>query len=249
MSDAFFRSLAREAAGAYPRHEGFARHFGFGKLTGDPAFAHLLREGLVPDRSRVLDLGCGQGLVCSLLLAAHARHARGEWSAQWPQPPALTRYTGIDLMQGDVERARSMAVHWQGKREGWPTHNFIAGDMRDTEFPHVDVAVILDVLHYVAYDAQAAVLERVRAALAPKGLLLLRVADEAPTLRFRYTVLIDRLVMAARGHRLPRLWCRPVSAWREELERLGFHVEAIPMSTGTPFANVLLAARYDESEP
>jgi hypothetical protein len=152
-------------------------------------------------------------------------------------------------MQADVERARSMATHWQGKRQGWPAHNFIAGDMRDTEFPHVDVAVILDVLHYVAHDAQVALLERVRAALAPKGVLLIRVGDEAPTLRFRYTVLIDRIVMAARGHKLPRLWCRPVAAWRDELTRLGFQVDAVPMSTGTPFANVLLVARYDGPTP
>jgi SAM-dependent methyltransferase len=245
LSDAFFRTLAREAASAYPPGERFARHFGFGKLTGDPAFAHLLRERLVPDGSRLLDIGCGQGLLCSLLLAAQARHARGDWSADWPAPPAMARYTGIDLMQSDIDRARSMALHWQGKREGWPAHNFIAGDMRDTEYPHADVAVILDVLHYVSYESQVAVLERVRAALAPRGLLLVRVADEAPSLRFRYTVLIDRLVMAARGHRLPRLWCRPVSAWREELVRLGFQVETVPMSAGTPFANVLLVARYD----
>ena len=249
MTDTFFRTLAREAAGAYPRSERFARHFAFGKLTGDPAFAHLLREDLIPDGARVLDIGCGQGLLCSLLLGAHARKARGEWNAAWPEPPAVSRYTGIELMQGDVERARAMAQHWQGRREGWPTHNFIAGDMRDTEFPHVDVAVILDVLHYVAYDAQAALLERVRAALAPKGTLLIRVGDESTTWRFRYTLLIDRLVMAARGHRLPRLWCRPAAAWREELTRLGFQVEAVPMSAGTPFANVLLVARYDGSTP
>ena len=249
MSRDFFHSLAREAAGAYPAHERFARHFAFGKLKGDPAFAHMLRERLVPENARVLDIGCGQGLLCSLLLAAHARHARGDWSPGWPEPPAVSRYTGIELMQADVERARSMAVHWQGRRQGWPTHNFIAGDMRDTEFPHVDVAVILDVLHYIAHDAQVEVLERVRAALAPKGLLLIRVGDEAPTLRFRYTLFIDRVVMAARGHRLPRLWCRPVSAWREVLARLGFQVDAVPMSAGTPFANVLLVARYDGPTP
>jgi SAM-dependent methyltransferase len=247
LSAEFFRTLAREAADAYPRNERFARRFAFGKLTGDPAFAHLLRERLVPDGARVLDIGCGQGLLCSLLLAAQARRSQGGWDAAWPEPPGLSRYVGIELMQADVERARAMAQHWQGRREGWPTHSFIAGDMRDTEFPHVDLAVILDVLHYVAYDAQAAVLERVRAALAPRGMLLMRVADEAPTLRFRYTVAIDRLVMAARGHRLPRLWCRPVAAWREELARLGFVVEAVPMSQGTPFANVLLVARYDRS--
>ena len=247
MSRDFFRALARDAADAYPRQERFARHFAYGKLTGDPAFAHLLRERLVPDGARVLDIGCGQGLLCSLLLAAHARRSGGSWDGGWPEPPSMARYVGIDLVESDVANARSMAAHWQGNGEE-PAHNFIAGDMRDTEFPHVDVAVILDVLHYVSYESQVAVLERVRAALAPRGTLLVRVGDEAPTLRFRYTVFIDRVVMAARGHKLPRLWCRPVVAWREELARLGFKVEAVPMSAGTPFANVLLVARYDQTQ-
>jgi len=247
LSDKFFRTLAREAASAYPPRERFARHFAFGKLTGDPAFAHLLRAGLVPEGSRVLDIGCGQALLCSLLLASRARLSRGEWGAGWPQPPAMARYAGIDLMAVNVERARAMTRHWQQSIAGAPECSYIAGDMRDIEYPHANVAVLLDVLHYVDYEAQAAILGRVRDALAPRGTLLLRVADESASLRFRYTVLVDRVVTALRGHKLPRLWCRPITAWRAELERLGFAVEAVPMSEGTPFANVLLVARYDSA--
>ena len=243
MTDAFFRTLAREAAASYPRHEHFARHFAFGKLTGDPAFAHLLAAALVPEGARVLDIGCGQGLICALLNAARARADRGEWPEGRAAPPRLARYTGIELMARDAERGRAMASHWAAP----VATSFVVGDMRDTEFPHADVVVILDVLHYVGYEAQAAILERVRAALAPRGVLLLRVGDEAPTLRFRYTLAIDRIVMALRGHRLPRLWCRPLARWVEALQALGFRVEATPMSAGTPFANVLLVARYDQS--
>ena len=241
MTGAFFRSLAREAAASYPRHARFARHFAYGKLTGDPAFAHFLRASRIPEGARLLDIGCGQGLLCALLNAAHARHAGGQWRADWPKPPALARYDGIELVPRDAEWGRAMAAHWAASPA---PARFVVGDMRDTAFPPCDVAVILDVLHYVDHDAQRAILARVREALDPQGTLLLRVADEAPTLRFRYTLLVDRLAMAARGHRFSRLWCRPLAAWRELLEGLGFHVESAPMSAGTPFANVLLVARY-----
>lgn len=255
MSDAFFRGLAREAAASYPRRDRFARHFAYGKLTGDPAFAHLLRAGLIPDGARVLDLGCGQGLLAALLLAAKARHERGAWNGSSP-PPALARFTGIELRERDVERARAMAKTWAGgprpPDEPGPAHgvtnvDFIAGDIRSTELPHADVVVIIDVLHYIDYDAQAEALQRVRAALAPHGVLLLRVGDESTSLSYRYTVFTDWLFTRLRGHRLARLWGRPAQAWRAELERLGFTVAAAPMSHGTPFANVLLVARYDES--
>jgi hypothetical protein len=104
--------------------------------------------------------------------------------------------------------------------------------------------VILDVLHYIDYDAQREVLGRVRDSLDRRGVLILRVGDESTSLRFRITHAVDLAVMRLRGHRISRLYCRPVARWRSELAELGFSVEEVPMSAGTPFANVLLVARH-----
>jgi SAM-dependent methyltransferase len=224
VSDAPFRSLARAASALYPARERFARRFAYGKLKGDPVFAHILHEALIPKAARILDLGSGQGLLAALLIAARV------------EPPS---YVGIELMAPDVARARAACETEPGQR-----FHFIEGDIRTVEFPHSDAVVILDVLHYIDYAEQADVLQRVRAALSGGGVLLLRVGDEAPSLRFRYTVFIDRLVMALRGHTLSRLYCRPLKRWIAELEKLGFRVESRPMSQGTAFANVLLVARY-----
>jgi SAM-dependent methyltransferase len=223
VSDPSFRSLARKAASLYPARDRFARHFAFGKLKGDPVFAYLLQSALIAPGARVADLGCGQGLLAALLLAAGIP----------------VRYTGVELMGRDVERARAATAS-----EPTDSIRFVTGDIRDTEFGMADAVVILDVLHYIGYEAQAALLERVRDSLEDRGVLLLRVADQMPTLRFRYTLFIDRLVMALRGHRILRLYCRPLARWVSELEGLGFRVEARPMSAGTLFANVLLVARY-----
>lgn len=220
MSDARFRALARDAAARYPAGDRFARHFAFGKVTRDPAFAHILGAGLLAPGTRLVDLGCGQGVLAALLAAAGVE----------------VRFTGIDLMARDIERARHAC----------PGGQFIAGDIRTTGFAAADAVVILDVLHYIDYEAQAEVLRRVRTSLRGGGVLLLRVGDESPSLRFRLTLAVDRLVMRARGHRLARLYCKPLAHWVGELEALGFSVAATPMSTGTPFANVLLVARYHD---
>jgi len=214
-----FRALARDVAARYPARDRYARHFAYGKLMGDPVFEHLLRSGLIPARARLLDVGCGQGLVTALLLAAGVDAC----------------VSGIERVPREIERARAAA----------PGAEFIEGDLRSVPFPPADVVLMIDVLHYLDPAEQSDVLRRARDALAGGGLLLLRVADAAPTLRFRFTVGVDRLVSGLRGRGWKRLHSRPVAAWRAELEFLGFSVEALPMSAGTPFANVLLAARYD----
>lgn len=236
MSAAFYRSLARQAARRYPARDRYARHFAFGKLTRDPAFRHLLERGLLPPGGALLDLGCGQGVLAALLLAAREQHAGGEWPAHWPPPPNPRALRGIDLLARDVERARQACGD---------TAQFEQGDIRAGDLGRADAVVILDVLHYIDYAAQQSVLERVRAALDGGGVLLLRVADASPTWRFRLTVAVDRLSMALRGLRLERLWCRALEDWVRCLAALGFDVAAAPMSDGTPFANVLLVARYD----
>jgi len=226
-------SLVREAAARYPAGDRFARHFAAGKLGRDPVFRHLLEQGLLSGAARVVDIGCGQGVLAALILAAQARHGAGNWPAGWPAPPAITDYHGIDIAAKDIDRARAAT----GQRA-----RFTAGDMRTEPIGPADAVVILDVLHYVDYAAQDEVLGRVRAALGPSGRLLLRVGARSGSLRFRYTDWVDRLVMRVRGHRLERLYCRTIPEWQAALEKLGLRVRAVPMSEGTWFANVLLIA-------
>lgn len=226
MSGAAFRALARDAAARYGGPTRFARHFAYGKLTGDPVFEHILSKGLIPAGARILDLGCGQALIASLL-ASEGRH--GEW-----------RYRGIDLSARDIERARAAAL---------PNCELVAADIRGADFGRADVALILDVLHYIALDEQREVLRRVREALSGGGTLLMRVADASGGLRFRITEAVDLAVTRVRGHRLKGLHSVPLAERKSALEREGYRVDAVPMSEGTPFANVLLVARYDSKAP
>jgi cyclopropane fatty-acyl-phospholipid synthase-like methyltransferase len=212
------RRLLDAATARYRPAGRFAYHFARGKLGGDPAFAAILHKAWIEPGSRVLDLGCGQGLLASLLIAAGSG----------------CRVHGIELMPRDAQRA-STAL-------GSAAH-IVCGDIRHEDFGQADTAVILDVLHYIDYSEQDRVLERLRAALHPGGQLLLRVGDADAGLPFRLSNWVDHVVTFVRGHRLPRLYCRPLAGWRQALEALGFQVDVVPLSHGTPFANVMLKAR------
>lgn len=229
--------LRQAASTPYRRAGRFAWHFAQAKLGFDPVFRQLVCEGLIPSGSRVLDLGCGQGLLGSVLLSAPRLDAAGiPWPAHWAPAPRGLRITGIELMPREVERAR-LALGDSAR--------FVCADLRDAELPDCDAVVILDVLHYLDPADQDRLLERVRDALVPGGRLLLRVADARH--RFGYTSAMwgDWLVSRLRGHRVPTRG-HTVSHWLQKLHALGFDVDTRPMNgRRMPFSNVLLVGRRD----
>ena len=236
----FWLHLLDEAAAPYRAAGRFAWHFARGKLGRDPVFRGMLERGDFHPGGRVVDIGCGQGLLVSLLQRCGALAQAGHWPAGWPAAPVLTAYTGIELMPRDVQRAQAAVGGLV--LPGSASPRFVCGDMRQVALPACDLVVILDVLHYVDHAAQDALLQRVRDALRPHGRLLLRVGDMDARRGFRISQWVDIVVTWVRGHRAPPTWGRPVVQWQAALQGLGFQVRAVPMSAGTPFANVLLVA-------
>jgi len=243
-ADRAWQQLHRAATDPYRSSGRFAWHFARGKLGHDPVFRGMLERGHMSGRPRVVDIGCGQGLLASLLQAC--RDPALAWPADWPAAPATTQYTGIELMPRDVQRAEG-ALHALALAP-----RFVCADMRVAPLPDCDLVVILDVLHYVDHAAQAALLARARAALGqagPAGRLLLRVGDAASVRGFAVSQWVDRVVTLLRGHRVPPTWGRSLADWQALLRQLGFAVQAVPMSRGTPFANVLLVADATGAAP
>jgi SAM-dependent methyltransferase len=229
-------------ASAYYRGAGpFGWRFAHGKLSCDPVFSAILARDLLGGRSRILDLGCGQGLLAAWLLAARACHAserRGAWPNGWPPPPPLASYSGIEINPREVARARHAFALDPGI-----VVQIVHGDIRVVDYAGADAVVILDVLHFLDYRAQEKVLQRVRGALTAEGLLLLRIGDASGGAGFGLSKAVDGAVALVRRRRWVPLQCRRLAAWQALLGGCGFDAgEALPMSAGTPFANVLLRA-------
>lgn len=237
MTDRFLARLLDQATGPYRAAGHFGYHFSRGKLSSDCIFRELLRRGVFPKRARFLDLGCGQAVFASWLLAARGMYDKGDWPADWPEPPRVLELRGFELMEKDVARARAALAGEE------PRVTVRQGDICRTDFGRADVVSILDVLHYIDYAGQEDILRRVRAALPPGGLLVTRVGDADGGLPFHVCNWVDRAVTFARGHRLPTLYCRRLTEWIDLLRGLGFEVDTMPMSEGKPFANVMLVGK------
>jgi SAM-dependent methyltransferase len=228
-----------DAASEPYRHTGrFNYHWARGKLGGDPIFPALLQLSIFPDDAYILDLGCGRGLLAAWLLAAEQLAAQGRLGDDTLSPPAGLNFSGIDLMERAVICGNQALQPLYGNRV-----QLSSGDICKTELADADVITIFDVLHYLPYAEQDRLLDRIRDTLGKNGLFVTRVGNADGSLRFAFGQLVDFCVSAAHGHRITRMWCRPLDEWINALEARNFVVEAIPMSTGTPFANVMLVAR------
>lgn len=114
----------------------------------------------IPAGARVLDLGCGSGLLLGLL--ARTRGVRAAIGVD-PSPPA-------------VARARRMAARL--RTEGGSAPEFLVGDEGSVPPGTFDVVTAVDVLHHVPVSGQREFVRAAARRVAPGGALLYK--DLAP---------------------------------------------------------------------
>lgn len=226
--------LIRATATRY-RSSGLTPYFfASNKIRYDPVFFAILKSGLIRDHARLLDLGCGQGLLLALLSTAESQYRRGVWADDLPSPPTDLHMYGMELRAHEVASAQRVlgdsAVISQR-------------DLANADIPQADVMVLLDVLHYLDDNAQVDLIRRIARSISRDGLLLVREADAAGGNRFRMTKIVERLASINRGNWRQRFCFRSRDEWNALLQSNGFAVTDMPMSEGTPFANFLWAAR------
>ena len=228
-------ALIEEGARRYKDAGMFHWEFVRGKLRHDPLYFNLLRRGFLPPEGLLLDLGCGRGILFSLLLAARELHAQGTYPPDWAPPPPSLTFHGIEGRPKTAEAARQ-ALSGEARID--------TGDLRrQPASPQPTPSSYWTSSTTSPPPAQEALLARIATALAPGGVLLIRDADAAAGWRFTATRLQERLSSLARRDFRQRFHYRSAADWQNLLEKRGLSVDVQPMGMGTPYANVLLAAR------
>jgi len=209
-----------------------AWEFARNKLRADPLYAQVLFSGHLPERGRLLDVGCGQGLLLATLATARSWNAAGHWPAAWSPPPELDLH-GFDVRERPIEIAR-VALGDEA--------TVTCGDARGATFQQYDAIAICDVLHLLSRDEQDDLLKTLADTLRAGGVLLVREADGSAG----WGTGIVKTVNFVRGlahFRWRRFAFRSADEWRRTLADMGLSVEVHPAGAGTPFPNVLLVAR------
>jgi uncharacterized protein (DUF2062 family)/SAM-dependent methyltransferase len=202
-----------------------------GKLLHDPLYREIWSRLGTQIRGRILDLGCGRGIV--LALADTARRTG--------LPPGPARLEGVPMELIGVE-VRAAAAGAARAALGDAARIEIA-DLSDYTPPAADVVLLFDVLHYLDAPAQERILSRVARALGPGGVLLVREPDASSGISFRISRAAERLRAVARGTWRQRFHYRSASEWTRLLGEQGLAVTQQPLNRDTPFSNVLFEAR------
>ena len=225
LTEVIYARLARRAADRYWRIGFTPYYFARNKLRLDPVFRAALADDMLRSvDSTVIDVGCGLGLLLTLLAEARI----GETDA--PTTDNAPRLIGIELRRRVARTARRVL--------GGDAH-ITAADARRQPLPACDAVVLFDVLHLMPAEDQDALMRTIVAALRPGGRVLIREADAAAGARFA-AVRWGNVVKTVIRLRRPAFHFRTADGWKKWLEGFGLCVR--PVRDAMPFKNVFLVA-------
>jgi 2-polyprenyl-3-methyl-5-hydroxy-6-metoxy-1,4-benzoquinol methylase len=169
-------------------------------------------ESHVPRKGRILDFGCGYGMLSNFLALKSLDR----------------RVLGIDLNRDRIAVAERSS-------KGHPEVSFQLGDVRDFQGIPFDAVVMTDVLHHISDDKVRMLLQIIRSCLSDNGTLVVLDVDRSPLGKFLTTYVIDRLLNLTRS-----LHYRSRDLLMRLLGQSGLWVhQAIPADQGLPLSDVI----------
>jgi uncharacterized protein (DUF2062 family)/2-polyprenyl-3-methyl-5-hydroxy-6-metoxy-1,4-benzoquinol methylase len=228
--DGYFLALVQRAADRYVSTSITAWEFARGKLRGDPLYRMVVMDGVLPAGGVLVDVGCGQGLMLSLLAEVAADAQAGSWQGASP-PPVFERLIGVET------RPRVAAL---AQRALGGSATIVKADARTQTQERCAAVLFFDVLHMMPFADQERLLVNLARALEPGGVMLVREANAAAGWRFRAVRAGNRLKALLFGNWKQTFHFRTAAGWVRCFEDLGFRVQQRrETGEGTPFANVL----------
>ena len=111
-------------------------------------------DNALPQRGKIVDLGCGEGVIAEFLARKNSR-----------------RVIGVDL---DEKRL---------KESGQKNLRFQVGDIRKFKLDKIDGVIISDVLHHVNFQDQKSILKNITSSLKKGGVLVIKEIDTGEFIR------------------------------------------------------------------
>lgn len=177
-----------------------------------------LVESRLPKRGKILDLGCGYGLLANLIALKSP----------------VRSVVGIDLNEKRVCVAKRSAKNRNNI-------TFSCGCVENLEMAQYDAVVMTDVLHHLDNTKVKTILEKISYGLGSYGALAVLDVNKRPFWKFCITYMIDRLLNPK-----SRLYYRSVSEMLHLLHAFPLAVERIiPAHKDLPLSDIMYLCRKE----
>ncbi|MBI2450064.1 MAG: class I SAM-dependent methyltransferase [Candidatus Nealsonbacteria bacterium] len=169
-------------------------------------------EKYVPRKGKILDLGCGYGILANLMaLKSKEREV-----------------LGID---GSAERI-AVAKLSIGDRKNI---QFFSQDIKDVAPGSCRGAVMTDFLHHIPLAVSKNLFKIIYEKLASDGTLVIQDADNFPRWKYFCSLLVDTSLNIGKP-----LYYRSAFEWKKTLEDFGFRVAIAKAQKDLPFPDIIL---------
>jgi len=174
-----------------------------------------LIERFLPKSGRIVDVGCGYGLLANL---------------------TALRYAERDVYGFDMN-ARRINIARKSVKNRKNVH-FEIKNVKDLRLGSCDAIIMSDFLHHVPYREQENLIKQAYGKLKKKGIMIILDIEKKPLWKYLFAANLDRVLNC-----FPRLYYRDVESFNNMLERNGFSVSIINADMKLPLPDVLLVCK------
>ncbi len=178
-------------------------------------------EGFVPKEGRIIDIGCGTGLLANYL------------ALTGPEREVI----GFDISKRRIEIAeKSVGKNLKNVK-------FYLGDVRDFNYGKFDCIIMTDFLHHISYELQESLLKRIKNLLKNGSLTIIQEIDLKPTSKFLFAKFID---IIKNPHN--KNYYRSVKNFKSLFESIGFEVRVVYPKKVLPLSNLIYICKLIDFE-
>ncbi len=174
-------------------------------------------EKITPKSGKIVDLGCGDGLLANFLALASNKRVM----------------FGFEINKQRVKLAQ----------KGLKNTHFKHGSILSTNLPTSSSFLLIDVLHHLpSYEFQEKLLKSVHEKLSKSGKLIIAEVVERPFWKYVFSWLTDFITVPILFEGTlfsEKFYYRKTSDWISLLEKMGFKVKPIKADHLKPFSHIL----------
>lgn len=175
-------------------------------------------EKYIPREGRVIDIGCGYGLLANFLALKSNRRD----------------VTGVDLSEKRISIAEKTSDNRKNIR-------FKLVNVLGLQLEKYCAMVMSDFLHHIDYKAQKELLLRCYQKIAPGGLLIIEEVDNRPLWKYWFNTMVDKILNIGEG-----IFFHNQREFQELLERIGFKVSIKKAHRGIPLSDILYICKKEK---